>query len=393
MIRQGGDIIIVGGGVVGLALAVALGRQHMPVALIEARSPQTDWPPESVDRRVYAISRASERLFAGLDVWDGIREYGVSPFRDMRVWDAGGGGEIHFDAAELGQPCLGHIIEERVIIKALFQALASLPSVQLFSPATVTAFEATDSDQAVTLDSGTTLRAALLIGADGVDSRVRDHAHIHARASSYGQQALVAVVETEKPHRETAWQRFMPSGPLAFLPLRDGRSSIVWSATSQVAESLARLDDRAFCARLGEASGHRLGEIVASGERVLFPLRRQHAAHYVKPGIALVGDAAHVIHPLAGQGVNLGLADVQALVSVLHDAVEHGRSPGSYSVLRRYERARKGGNLVMMTAMDGFKFLFGSTVPALQWARNRGLNVVDAASPLKNQIARVAMGL
>lgn len=377
----------------GLSLAVALGRAHLSVALVEAHAPELRWPAGSVDRRVYAITRASERFFTGLGVWDAMQRAGVSPFTDMRVWDAGGPGEIHFDAAELGQPWLGHIIEARVIVKALHEALEALASVQLFCPVTVAAFDPVDGGQRIELDNGRVLTGKLLVGADGMDSRVRDYAQIHARVSSYGQKALVAVVETGKPHRQTAWQRFLPSGPLAFLPLRDGRSSIVWSATSQVADNLMCLDEAEFCAQLADAFEHRLGNILASSERILFPLHRQHASHYVKPGIALLGDAAHVIHPLAGQGVNLGLADVQALASVLSHAVQHEHNPGSFAVLRRYERARKGDNLAMIAAMDGFNALFGSAVPPVKWARSFGLNLVDAAKPVKNSIARYAMGL
>ncbi len=387
------DIVIAGGGVAGLSLAVALGRAKLPVALVEAHKPAVSWPDDSVDIRVYAISRASERFFTELGVWDSIQSAGVSPYADMRVWDAAGAGKIHFDAAELGQPWLGHIIEARVIVKALYEALADLSSVQLFCPKAVKTFRLVADKQTIELDDGTQLVGKLLVGADGMDSRVRDYAQIHARVSSYGQKALVAVVETEKPHQATAWQRFLPTGPLAFLPLRDGRCSIVWSATSQVADGLMGLDEQQFCEQLTDAFGHRLGAVRLSGERVLFPLNRQHASHYVKPGIALVGDAAHVIHPLAGQGVNLGLSDVQELTAVIGYAIKQARNPGDYAVLRRYERARKGDNLAMLSAMDGFKRLFGSAVPPVKWARNVGLNLVDAAKPIKNSIARYAMGL
>jgi 2-octaprenylphenol hydroxylase len=222
---------------------------------------------------------------------------------------------------------------------------------------------------------------------------VRDRAGIHARVSDYGQQALVAVVTTERPHAETAWQRFLPTGPLAFLPLFDGRSSIVWSLRSDEAQRLLELDDEPFRDALGEAFGFRLGEILHCGERALFPLVRQSAAQYVRPRIALVGDAAHVIHPLAGQGVNLGLKDARELADRLLAARAQGRDLGGLSVLRRYERARKGDNLLMMGVMDAFKQLFGSPALPLRWARNAGLNLVDAVPVLKNQIMRSAMGL
>ncbi len=387
------DILIVGGGIVGLSLAAALGRDGVDVALVDARQPESGWPADSVDMRVYAITRASQSFLATLGAWDEIQALGVSPFRAIYVWDAGGGGDIRFDSAELGEPCLGHIIESRVIVRALWQQLGNLPSVSRYVPALVESFDEVDGLPQVMLRGGKALRARLLVGADGFASRVRGFAGIHAKASDYGQKAIVAVVGTEKPHQETAWQRFLPTGPLAFLPLRDGRSSIVWSATSGEAERLSSLGDDAFRAALADAFDHRLGDILDCSERVLFPLKRQHAEYYVKPRVALVGDAAHVIHPLAGQGVNLGLQDAGVLAQVLTEALGQGRDPGLMHTLRRYERARKGEVLAMMTAMDGFKTLFGSQLPPLKAIRSLGLDLVDAATPVKNSIMRYAMGL
>jgi len=386
------DVIIVGGGLVGLSLAAALGRADIPVAVVEAREPETEWPADSIDLRVYAITRASQALFTELGAWSAMQSR-AGAFRDMHVWDAGGSGDIHFDSAELGEPYLGHILESRVIEKALLEVIADLPAVQRYCPARVLGFSDLGTAQQLELEDGRKLSARLLVGADGKNSRVRDYAGIHVRVSDYGQQALVAVVATEKPHRETAWQRFLPTGPLAFLPLHDGRCSIVWSATSAEAGRLLGLDDDAFCAALSEAFDYRLGKVLACGERVLFPLQRQHAEQYVKPRLALVGDAAHVIHPLAGQGVNLGLKDVKQLADTVLLARQQQRDIGALSVLRRFERARKGDNMAMMAAMDGFKHLFGSRIGPLRWARNLGLNLVDAATPIKNRIMRSAMGL
>jgi 2-octaprenylphenol hydroxylase len=386
------EVVIIGGGLVGLALAAALGRAQFRVAVLEAAEPVMQWPEGSVDLRVFAISRASERLFTELGAWPAMQASACA-FRDMHVWDAGGRGEIHFDSAELGEPCLGHILESRVIEKALLEVIAQQPAVSRFCPVRVEGFGEDADRQFVVLEDGRTLAASLLVGADGRRSRVRDHAGIHARASDYGQQALVAVVATERPHRETAWQRFLATGPLAFLPLADGRCSIVWSATSEEAQRLLALDQEAFCETLGAAFDHRLGNIVDCGERVLFPLYRQHAQAYVRPRIALVGDAAHVIHPLAGQGVNLGLRDVSELAAHVLTARQQQRDIGSLSVLRRYERARKGDNVATMAAMDGFKHLFGSRMAPVRWLRNFGLDLVDAAQPVKNRIMRSAMGL
>jgi 2-octaprenylphenol hydroxylase len=386
------DVAIVGGGLVGLSLAALLGRAGVQVALLEANEPVRDWPEDSIDLRVYAITRASQRLFSEVGAWQAMQRR-AGPFRDMRVWDAGGSGDIHFDSAEVGESCLGHILEGRVIEAALLDRIAHLPCVRRYCPVLVKGFADCGDRQRVELEDGTLLAARLLVGADGRNSRVRDYAGIHAQVSDYGQQALVAVVATERPHAETAWQRFLPTGPLAFLPLFDGRCSIVWSATSAEAQRLLQLEDAAFCEALGEAFGFRLGKVLDCGERVLFPLLRQSAQHYVRPRIALVGDAAHVIHPLAGQGVNLGLKDARELADTLLAARAQGRDVGAFGVLRRYERARKGDNLLMMRLMDAFKQLFGTPTAPLRWARNAGLNLVDAVPALKNQIMRSAMGL
>ncbi|MGD8852545.1 MAG: UbiH/UbiF/VisC/COQ6 family ubiquinone biosynthesis hydroxylase [Gammaproteobacteria bacterium] len=386
------DAAIVGGGLVGLSLAALLGRAGVSVAVIEPNEPVREWPEESIDLRVYAITRASERLFREVDAWAGMQGR-AGPFLDMRVWDAGGSGDIHFDSAEVGEPCLGHILESRVIEASLLRVIEDLASVRLLCPAAVKGFADLGERQEIELEDGARLTARLLVGADGRRSKVRGYAGIHARVSEYGQQALVAVVTTERPHEETAWQRFLPNGPLAFLPLFDGRSSIVWSTRSDEAKQLLRLDDAAFREALGKAFGFRLGKVLECGERALFPLVRQSAEHYVKPRLALIGDAAHVIHPLAGQGVNLGLKDARELAHTLLSARAEDRDIGAFPVLRRYERARKGDNLLMMSVMDAFKHLFGSPALPVRWARNAGLDLVDAAPVIKNRIMRSAMGL
>lgn len=385
------QVVIVGAGTVGLSLAATLGMAGFSVAILEANEPVTDWPEQSVDLRVYAITRASQSLFESVGAWSDILPRACA-YQKMQVWDQGGNGDIHFDSADLGEPYLGHIIEARVIDHALLSVVDALPGVTRYCPAQVESFADLGDYQQVQLEDSRVLAGQLLIGADGRNSRVRDYAGIHAQASDYGQQALVCVVKTEHPHEHTAWQRFLTTGPLAFLPLQDGQCSIVWSATTDEAQRLLQLDDKTFCDTLAPAFDYRLGDILQTGERVLFPLSRQHAADYVRPRIALVGDAAHVIHPLAGQGVNLGLKDVIGLADSLQVALQQQRDPGAFSVLRRYERARKGDNLAMMTAMDGFKHLFGSQATPLRLARNLGLNLVDAAAPLKHKIMRMAMG-
>jgi 2-octaprenylphenol hydroxylase len=245
----------------------------------------------------------------------------------------------------------------------------------------------------VRLESGRQLQARLVIGADGAASRVRQAACIRAHEHDYHQCAIVAVVKTEYPHRETAWQRFLPTGPLAFLPLRDGLSSIVWSTTTTESERLMALEAEDFHAELAASFGYRLGRIQRSGPRAVFALRRLHAEQYVRPRLALIGDAAHMIHPLAGQGVNLGILDAAVLAEVVTDARRSGRDAGSLPVLRRYERWRRGENLIMMTAMDGFNLAFASSLMPVREVRNLGLRLADAMAPLKQLFMKHAMGL
>ena len=388
------DLIIAGGGMVGSTLACALGDADLKIALLEGAPLERIRPSPEIDLRVSAINRASQRIFAAIGAWNGMAAWRVSPFRDMRVWDAGGFGQIHFDSATLGEPLLGWIIENRVIQYALLERVQQLPTVDLLSPVALeTAWPLDTGGWRVRLSDGRELSTRLLVGADGAQSRVRELAEIGTQGWSYDQKALVAKVRTSEPHQETAWQRFLTSGPLAFLPLHDGCCSIVWSTTPEHADQLLALDEYDFAQTLTEAFGHRLGTIVQVGPRGAFPLRLQHARSYIKPGLALIGDAAHVVHPLAGQGVNLGLLDAATLAEVLQDGLSAGHELGALRILRRYERWRKGDNLLMLGTMDSFKRLFGYTLPPIRLLRNIGLNLTDATSFLKNHIARRAMGL
>jgi 2-octaprenylphenol hydroxylase len=388
------DLIIAGGGMVGAALAGALGETDLRIALLEGAPLDRIRPGDEPDLRVSAIHRASQRIFAAIGAWDGMTAWRVSPFRDMRVWDATGFGQIHFDSADLGEPLLGWIIENRVIQYALLERVQPLPAVELLCPVTLeTAQPLATTGWRVRLHDGREFTTRLLVGADGASSKVRQLAGIETSGWPYDQKAVVGNVRTVEPHQETAWQRFLPTGPLAFLPLHDGRCSIVWSTTPEQTEVLLALDESAFAEALAEAFDQRLGSIIEVGPRSAFPLRLQHAHAYVKPGLALIGDAAHVVHPLAGQGVNLGLLDAATLAEVILDALDTGRDFASFKTLRRYERWRKGDNLLMLGVMDGFKRLFGHSLPPVRLLRNIGLNLTDAAGPLKTLIARRAMGL
>jgi len=386
------DLIIVGGSMVGASLACALADSGLRIAVLDAKRFQSDWPADGFDLRVSAITRTSEAFLHQLNAWPADHDERVSPFREMHVWDATGDGVIHFDSAELGEATLGHIIENRVLIKCLHRQLAAAQNIDYLAPVTPTAIAFDDKQVRLILEDGDPLTAKLLIGADGSNSWVRRQADISVRGWDYDQAALVTWVKTEQFHQETAWQRFLPDGPLAFLPLSEGYSSIVWSTSPQHAQQLQQMDEALFRQELAASFGYNLGEIEQSGQRAVFPLRFFETEHYIHPRLALVGDAAHTIHPLAGQGVNLGFADAQSLAQVIREAQQHDKDFGSQSVLRRYERWRRADNRAMLITMDGFKRLFGSQWGPLRWLRNSGLNLTNRLGPIKKIIMQQAMG-
>lgn len=394
------DVVIVGGGMAGAALACALGRADWRVALVDPAPPapwtaapaQASLTPEDFDRRVVALTRASEEFLRSLGAWDDMAKQRISPYQGMYVWDADGTAHIEFQAAELYEPSLGHIIENRIVTGALWNQLRQLP-VQAI-PQKVTGFSHLGGPVQLTLGDGSALLSKLVVAADGAESPLRRLAAFPTREWDYEQHGLVATVVTEKPHEKTAWQRFLSEGPLAFLPLNgagDRYSSIVWSTTPERARELLAMPDEAFCEALGEALEQRLGSVVEVSRRQAIPLRQRHAKHYVKPGIALVADAAHTIHPLAGQGINLGFLDVAVLADELLRARERGIDFADLSVLQRFQRRRMGHNLATMAAMEGFKRLFGADPLPLRWMRNTGMRWLNEQGWLKNQIAALAL--
>jgi 2-octaprenylphenol hydroxylase len=387
------DVVIAGGGMVGLVLANALAGHNLSVAIVESNKQPPTWDKAQFDLRTSAITRASQRILQSIGAWEAIAAMRISPFREMHVWDATGNGIIHFDSADIGQDCLGHIIENSVIQLALYQRLQSRGNIHWQQPAQPVDLAIGNDHVSLQLDNGATLNARLIVGADGGRSWVRQQAGIAVQANDYQQQAVVANVKSELYHRETAWQRFMPTGPLAFLPLTDGYSSIVWSTTPEHAAALIAMEDDEFKQALGEAFEFKLGAITQTSARAGFPLRSQHADHYVQQRLALIGDAAHTIHPLAGQGANLGFVDAATLAEVIVDATRARKDIGSYQLLRRYERWRKGDNLAMLTTMTGFKNLFSNSNRLLNVLRNTGLNLTNNVTPVKNLIIRHAMGL
>jgi 2-octaprenylphenol hydroxylase len=403
------EITVVGGGMVGAALALGLLEAGFDVALIEGHAPEASWPRGQPGSRVSALNRAAQRLLTRLEVWPLMERLGVTPYRQMQVWDAQSRAEIHFDSAELGEPDLGHIVENRVTQLALWQRLEALvqarqPASALLCPAQLVGLELSDlAGPLLRLADGRSLRTRLVLAADGADSPLRHWAGIETLGWRYDHSALVTSVRLERGHGETARQVFLPGrheveagaggAILAFLPLAEDVCSIVWSCSAQQAAALTTLDEDAFEHELASASGQRLGPMRLCGPRAVFPLRLQHARDYVRPGLALLGDAAHAIHPLAGQGVNLGFQDVAALITALRRGRAAGRAPGHLRDLRAYERARKGENLGMMLAMDGFKRLFGSQHPVLNLGRGLGLNLANRLAPLNHALMRQALGL
>ena len=389
------DIIIVGAGMVGATLACGLAEEaeQLKIAIIDANEPKFDWDNNSYDMRVSAITRASQTLLKNVGAWDKIVEQRISPYQEMFVWDAGAKGELHFDSADMGEADLGHIIENRVIVKALHQRLKELPQIELLCPAKLESIDFKQDKTHVVLEDKTELTANLVVAADGSRSWIRQQASIAVKGWDFDQAALVTTVKTEKYHQDTAWQRFLSTGPLAFLPLTEGYSSIVWSTSPDEAKRLTEISEDEFALDLEHAFESKLGKITSVASRAVFPLRLFETLNYVQHRLALVGDAAHTIHPLAGQGVNLGLADVASLMDVVVDALNDKKDIGDLKVLRRYERWRRADNRSMLLAMDGLKRLFGSELSVVKELRSLGLDITNKITPLKNLIMQQAMGI
>lgn len=398
------EILVAGGGMIGAALALGLARQGWQVGLVEGgrlgaltEAPEPASSVADFEPRVSALSVASQKLLEQLGVWPEIAAGRQCPYQTMTVWDGDGTGRVQFEAAELQARALGTIVENRHIVRALFQAL-SRSSVELMDGATMSGCQRSGDPFAVQLDNGRSVSAGLLVGCDGANSRLRQWVGLPTREWDYDQEAIVCTVRTAQSHRFTAWQRFSRTGPLAFLPLLNEAGdehfcSIVWSQDTDEARRLMVLDDDAFSAALEQAIERELGAVEAVSRRFAFPLRQRHAKDYVVPGFALVGDAAHTIHPLAGQGANLGYSDVRALLDELARARSAGLEPSDPLVLARYQRRRKGENLAMMAAMEGFKQLFARDELAVRWLRNTGLRWFNQLGVVKQGIAARAVGL
>lgn len=391
------DLLIVGAGMVGSALALALRDSGLNILVMDG-GPLTVKPfvaDAPFEARVSALSIASQRILERLGVWDGIVARRVSPYSDMHVWDGSGTGKVHFSASSVHAQVLGHIVENRVVQDALVERLHA-SDIGLLADVRLEQMRHSGDDWLLTLSDGRTLRAPLVVAADGANSTVRRMTGTATREWDYLHHAIVTSVQTADSHRKTAWQRFTDSGPLAFLPLdREGEHwcSIVWSVTPEQSERLMKLDDERFCRELENAFEGRLGPVISVDPRLCVPLRQRHAKRYIAPGLALIGDAAHTIHPLAGQGVNLGFLDAAVLAEVLRGAVERGERLADERVLSRYERRRMPHNLTLMAAMEGFERLFQADALPVRLLRNAGLKMVDRSAEAKALFVRQALGL
>jgi len=401
------DIVIIGAGMVGAALALKLGRAGFRIALVDRQTP----PPFSAERipelRVSALSAGSEALLRELGAWPAMEAMRFCPYRRLAVWEQPQGripgwlpkrfNRTEFSAAEVGHDHLGHIVENSVTQLALWQCLAPLEQVDCLAPAGIAGLNVGPENASVSLDDGTTLTTRLVIGADGAQSRLRELANIGISRSQYRQQALVATVSYQGSQQDITWQEFTPSGPRAFLPLPDvnGRSwaSLVWYDHPERLQALKDLPEPAFMNELTRHFPDDLPPLLSAPARASFPLFRSHAQHYCRPRVALAGDAAHTINPLAGQGVNLGFQDVEVLSDVLCRARDQGRDWGDAGVLADYETRRRHANERMMAIMDLFYHGFSNRRPPLYLARNLGLAVAARVPLARREVTRYAMGL
>ncbi|MDX8411283.1 MAG: UbiH/UbiF/VisC/COQ6 family ubiquinone biosynthesis hydroxylase [Mariprofundaceae bacterium] len=388
--REKVDVAIIGGGMVGLTLACALRHTTLRVVVLERCWPEMRQSLD-FDMRASAIVAGGVRILQGLDIWDALKGH-AGDIRAMRVWADQGFGAIRFEAEEIGLDRLGVIVENSRIHEALLDVAEAADNIELCCPAEVERCDITAPHVSLYVNGDTVYETALVVGADGANSWLRAQAGIDTWGHSYEQKGLVATVKPRQSHRGTAFQRFLPGGPLALLPLPDGFSSIVWSLPRAEADVMMIMDDDEFLAGLNRAFGPMLGGIERAGARGAFPLRLQHARHIVRPRLAFVGDAAHVVHPLAGLGVNLGLRDAMVLAQELADARRFDEDPGGMDVLRRYIRKRAPDTLAVMGATEALHRLF-TGMPWLSGLRDAGMLAVGNSGALKRILMRTSMGL
>jgi 2-octaprenyl-6-methoxyphenol hydroxylase len=388
------DVIIGGGGFVGLSLALALARKGLAVTVADPVTPAVA-ADAKFDGRVSALSYAALRMFRALQVWPELAAE-AQPIEQILVTDAALGKSpspfsLHFDGQEIGGP-LGAIAENRAIRRALYGAVARQPRIRLIAPSGVAALKIEGAMATAQLTDGTALDAPLVVAADGRDSRLREDMGIGSVGWSYAQSGIVATVTHARPHNGTAYEHFLPAGPFAILPLTGNRSSLVWTEKTAVAAEMMQRDNAGFVAEIARRFGDHLGAVTCDGPRWSYPLRFHLARDYVRPRFALAGDAAHGIHPIAGQGLNLGLRDAAALADVIVDAAELGRDIGALDVLKAYERWRRFDSFATGLTMDALNRLFANDIAPLRGLRDLGMGLVDKIGPLRRALMREAGG-
>jgi 2-octaprenylphenol hydroxylase len=382
------DIVIVGSGIVGATAALSLAQKtKVRIAILEEKNISFDWSSEQHDYRVSAISLTSKTIFKNVKVWNSISQKRISPYENMHVWDDQHEADIQFNCRELNEPALGYIIEDNVMRSSLLSQLRECENVTLIYPSKLISIEE-NVDAIKLILENQIISTKLLIAADGANSSVRQLLNFELTSKDYGHTAIVATLQTELAHERTARQRFITSGPLAFLPLTNPhQSSIVWSTAHQHAKELLALSDEAFCETLTNAFQNKMGNIQKISTRYHFPLTMRHVKNYVRARVALIGDAAHTIHPLAGQGVNLGLLDAIYLVDVIVESLKKQRDFASFHTLRRYERWRKSENSFMLAGIEVLKQLFASENNLVKQIRNSGLRFSDRNAWVKKFFA------
>lgn len=410
------DLVVVGGGMVGLSLACSLAQTNYSILVIDAAKPPEPFQERSKSGsrlgpkrqgyilrsgfapRVSAISNRSSRYLTEIQAWGKIAEDLISAYTSMHVWDARGSGEIDLgeasDASDASKSPQGHIVENEILHRALWETASEATNIELIYECPLNELNCKAGAWHLRLHKSE-IEAGLVIGADGAQSRVAQYAGLSKREWSYDHLALVAVVETEKSHEQTAWQCFTPLGPLAFLPLNASSpnySSIVWSINPAAARMLMDFSEKQFAEELTKNFETRLGQVTGVDQRLTFPLVQRHARKYFLPGLALIGDAAHTIHPLAGQGVNLGFSDARTLGKLLKTDDSGKAGDGYVNLLKTYQRRRQPENMAAMALMESFKHLYSSSDPTLNWIRNTGMRFLQGMPSVKKQIIKLAGG-